>query len=162
MQYTPHSDQLGCFENCRAFPESKRLELIVHPHLFISGILHILISIVGHTRHLDSSNLVCRLTKTSLKDSFWIYSKILNFSQLMTLFESSSGTQIFYAYGVPGEGDFNNFHWSESNQIWYAASLHHSLGLFLDLFKNIEFFETYDTFRKLIQDLNILRIWGTW
>merc|ERR1711973_832788 len=80
----------------------------------------------------------------------------------MTLFESSSGTWIFYAYGVPGEGDFNHFHWSESNQIWYAASLHHSLGLFLDLFQNIEFFETYDTFCKLIWDLDILRISGTW
>jgi len=63
---------------------------------------------------------------------------------------------------LAGEGDFTNFQWSESNEIWWAASLHHSLGLFLDLSKNIEFFETYDTFRKLIWDLDILRIWGTW
>ena len=35
---------------------------------FISSILHILISIVGHTRHLESYNLVCMLTKTSLTD----------------------------------------------------------------------------------------------
>ena len=80
----------------------------------------------------------------------------------MTLFESWSGTWIFYAYRVPGEEDFINFHWSESNQIWYAASLHHSLGLFLDLFQNIDFFKTYDTYWKLIWYLDILRIWGTW
>ena len=35
-------------------------------HLLI--VYYILISIVGHTRHLESSNLVCMLTKTSLTD----------------------------------------------------------------------------------------------
>ena len=61
-------------------------------------------------------------------------------------------------YALAGEGDFTNFQWSESNEIWYAASIHPSLGLFLDLFQNIDFFKTYDTFWKLM----ILRIWGTW
>ena len=68
----------------------------------------------------------------------------------------------FFLPTLTGEGDLTNFQWSESIQIWYAASLHHSLGLFLDLVENIEFFSTFDIFWKLIWDLDILRIWCTW
>ena len=54
----------------------------------------------------------------------------------------------FFLPTLTGEGDLTNFQWSESIQIWYAASLHHSLGLFLDLVENIEFFSTFDIFEN--------------
>ena len=33
---------------------------------------------------------------------------------------------------LPAVGHFINFHWLDSNQIWYAASLYHFLRLFLE------------------------------
>ena len=80
------------------------------------------------------------------QDYFWIYSKILNFSKFLDFSGIDLGLRYFTHYGVPGDGDFTNFHHAESNQIWYTASLHHSLGLFLDLFQNIEFFSTFGLF----------------
>ena len=54
----------------------------------------------------------------------------------------------FFLPTLTGEGDLTNFQWSESIQIWYAASLRNSLGLFLDLVENIEFFSTFDIFEN--------------
>ena len=46
-------------------------------------------------------------------------------------------------YGVPGEGDFINFYRSESNQIWYAATLNHSQDYFWIYSKIMQFLSTF-------------------
>ena len=79
-----------------------------------------------------------QLPYTNLQDCFWIYSKILNFSQLLTFLKINLGLRYFtHMVQLPGEVDFINFYWSEWNQIWYAVTLHHSLGL-LELYKKQE------------------------